>query len=344
MCLAVRHGLLVRGHCGIEFGARGSRVAGIPQARLTVLGVAQFGQASSQFVDDVIADQRVGRGVQLLAGGDQLATTFVKQSCRRHIHDPRLRQRRDQNLLGRFEFGLCVRRRSTWHHPRAQQSRQFDVGRRADTPAPGAARLDGHGVTVETHLDVGDRDEFDVGGGEFGLAGGPLDREGCGLDGTHRVIGQRDACELAVRAVELTPRGVELGETGLEPVGLVAVGHLLDRAAGGVDAGLGCLNRGARFAGRGLGRLLHFSGGGELVEGFGRCRLQPRNRGGPLVDVGTQPSPFGECCDRCGVGGVRGGGNHLGLFELLGQRSDRLGRGAGLGEALSRIGPVLGEP
>ena len=94
------------------------------------------------------------------------------------------------------------------------------------------------GVTVETHLDVGDRDEFDVGGSEFGLAGSPLDRDGGGLDRTHDVIGQHDACELAVHAVELAPRRVELGEAGLEPVGLVAVGQLLDRAAGGVDAGL----------------------------------------------------------------------------------------------------------
>ncbi len=140
------------------------------------------------------------------------------------------------------------------------------------------------------------------------------------------------------------PRGVDLGDAGFEPVGLVAVGHPLNHAPGGVDAGLGCLNRGARLLCRARGRLLHFGSGGELVEGFGSCPRQLGDRGRPLVDVRTQPSSLGECRDRYGVGGIRGGGDHLGLLELLGQRGDGLGRDTGLGEAFSRIGPVLGKP
>ena len=191
---------------------------------------------------------------------------------------------------------------------------------------PCAAGPDGDRVTVETHLDIGDRDEFDVGGCEFGLSGSPLDRDGGGLDRTHGVICQRDARELSVHSVELATRGVKLGDAGFEPVGIVAVGHPVNHAPGGVDSGLGRLNRGARLLCRGLGRLLHFSGGGELVEGFDRRGLQLGDRGRPLVDVRTQPSPFGECGDRRGVGGIRGRGDHLGLLELLGQRRDGLGR------------------
>lgn len=207
-----------------------------------------------------------------------------------------------------------------------------------------AAGLNGDRVAVDLHVDVGHRDEFDVGGGEFGLAGSTFDRDGGGLNSAHGVIGQHDACELMFHAVEFAPRGVELAEAGLEPVGLVAVRHPLRHAAGHVDTGLRCLNRAARPFRRDLGRLLDLSGGGELLEGFGCCGLERGYRSRALVDVGTQPSPLSECGDGCGVGGVCGRGHYLRLLELLRQGVYGLGRETGLSEAFRRFGPLFGEP
>ena len=144
------------------------------------------------------------------------------------------------------------------------------------------------------------------------------------------VIGQRDGCELAVDALELAPCGVDLGQPGLEPVGLVAVGQPLDDAAGGVDAGLRLPQRAARASSAAASAASCTSAAVvSSSRASCRCGLQFGDRGRALVDVGTQPSPLGERGDGRGVGGIRGRGDHLGLLELLGQRGDRLGRGSG---------------
>ena len=72
-------------------------------------------------------------------------------------------------------------------------------------------------------------------------------------------------------------RGVELGEPSLEPVGLIAVAHPLNHTAGGVDAGLAGLHRRrAPLLAAASAASCTSVAVAELVDGFGRCRLQFR--------------------------------------------------------------------
>ena len=148
-----------------------------------------------------------------------------------------------------------------------------------------------------------------------------------------RRVGQRDAGEPAIDALDFAPGHVDLGEPGREPVRLVAVGQLLDGAAGRVDAGLAGRDRRPRGLGGGLGRLLHLGGGRLVLERLGRGGFQLRDRRGPLVDVGAQPPTFGERRHRRGVRGTGGGSDHVGLFELLGERTYGLRRRPRCGKA-----------
>ena len=144
-----------------------------------------------------------------------------------------------------------------------------------------------------------------------------------------RIVASVSAMPASSRStrIEFALRGVDLGQPGGQPVGLVAVGQPLDGAAGRVDAGLAGLHRRPRLFGRGLGGFLHLAGGGVLLGGLGRGGLQFGDRRGALVDIGPQPPPFGQRRDRRGVRRVRGGGDHLGLLELAGQFGDGVGRG-----------------
>jgi len=122
------------------------------------------------------------------------------------------------------------------------------------------------------------------------------------------------------------------------------VATLLDIATGGLEAGLTRLQRGPRVVGGRLGGFLNLVCG-EFV--FMRLRgslLQLGDRSGALGDVGLQPSPLGQRRDGRSERGIGGGGDHLGLLELLGQRGDLLGRGSGNGQALDRLRPLAREP
>ena len=75
----------------------------------------------------------------------------------------------------------------------------------------------------------------------------------------------------------------------VEPVGLVAVGHPLDGAAGGVDAGLRAST--AARASSAAASAASCTSAAVVSSSRASCRrgLQFGDRGGPLVDVGTQP-------------------------------------------------------
>ena len=113
-----------------------------------------------------------------------------------------------------------------------------------------------------------------------------------------------------------------------KPLGLVAIGQLLDSATGRLDAGLTRLHGGARLFGGRLGGLLHLGGGEFVFVGLRGGLLQLGDRGGALRDVGLQPTPLGQRRDGRFERGIGGCGDHLGLLELLGQRGDLLGRGS----------------
>ena len=174
-------------------------------------------------------------------------------------------------------------------------------------------------------------------------AGGELDRGGGGLDIAHRRVGQRDPGEFALDGIEFALGGVDPGQPGGHPIGLVAVGHSLDGAAGRIDAGLAGLHRRVRFLGRGLGGLLHLAGGGVLLGGLGRGGFHPGDRLGAAVDVGAQPAPFGKRRNGGRVRGIRGGCNHLRLLELSGELGDGVGRGPRRGQPFRRLRPLGGQ-
>ena len=115
------------------------------------------------------------------------------------------------------------------------------------------------------------------------------------------------------------------------------------RRAASTRAWLACTAARASL-GRGLGGLLHLAGGGILLGGLGRGGFQFGDRLGALVDIGPQPAPFGQRRNRGGVRRIRGGGDHLRLLELAGERGDGVGRGPRRGEPLGCLRALAGEP
>ena len=181
------------------------------------------------------------------------------------------------------------------------------------------------GLAADTHLDVGDSDEFDVGGSQFGLQRGALDRRGSGLDVPHRRIGQRDRREFSLDALDVGLCGVDLGEPARQPVGLVPVGHLLDGAAGGVDAALTRLNRRARLFGGRLGGLLHVAA--AVSSSSWACAAAVSSSATAAVRSSTSARSLRRSVSAETLDAERrvcGRGDHLRLLELLGQRGDLL--------------------
>ena len=307
----------------------------------------QRGEPATQFVHWFVTAQSRQRRRQPVTLGDQFAAPFGVGARIGHIRDACAGQHPVEMVLRGFERGLRVGCGRAGNDACAQYAGHLDVGDPGDGEGERLVRRQRDRAVLHHQLQIGGRREFDSRRGKFGETGRPVHRPGRYLDVSQHRIRHRVRRDLVLGPVPFGARDVDLREPGRQSVGLVTIRQPVEPRASRVGAGLRVVHRGAGSLGRRRGDVTNFGCDRLVLSGKRRLGFQVGDRLDALVDVGAQPSSFGQRRRRRVGRCLRCRGNDLRLLQFGGERGDDGGCRAGGGEALLRrltLRVQLGEP